>query len=110
MINPDSHFQGGVIIGCKKQALEKATKYRAGLVMWTDGSKLDQGNTGAAVCWRDKKLDRWKDKSVFLGKKNKILDAELWAISEDTPITIFWDSQKALKESSIPLLTHKIGF
>ena len=77
--------------------------------MWTDGSKLDQGNTGAAVCWKDKKLDRWKNKSVYLGKNKGILDAELWAILEalivatketrnakGTPITIFCDSQKAL--------------
>ena len=57
MINPDSHFQGEVIIRCKKQALEGATKYQAGLGMWTDGSKVDQGNMGATACCRDKKLD-----------------------------------------------------
>lgn len=76
--------------------------------MWTDGSKLEQGNVSAAVGWRDKKFNQWKIKSIFLGK-NEVLDAELWAILEalkvvgketinmrDTPITIFSDSQKAL--------------
>ena len=101
MIGPNIHLQGEVIIGHKEQALEEATKYRAGLIMWTDGSKLDQGNTGAAVCW--------KDKSVFFGKNKEVLDAELSAIldvlkfatketrnAKDIPITIFCDSQKAL--------------
>lgn len=44
---------------------------------------LDQGNSGAAVRWSDKKnlIDR-KKKSVFLGKNKAILDAGLWAILE----------------------------
>ena len=59
------------------------------------------------VCWREKALDLWKEKSVFLGKNKEILDAELWAISnalgmetlnaKDVPITIFCDSQKAVR-------------
>ena len=53
--------------------------------------------------------------SVFLGKNKEILDAELWAILEalgiarketlngrDTPITIFCNSQKALKTIQHP--------
>ena len=99
------------IIRNKKQALKEARKYRAGLIFWTDGSKLDQGNTGAAVCWKDKALDRWKEKSIFLGKNKEILDVELWAIwkaleialrettnMKNVPVTLFYDSQKALKE------------
>lgn len=81
------------------------------------GSKLDQGNIGAAVCRRDKGRDQWKDKSVFLGKSKEILDAELWAILEalgitrnetlnarDMPITIFRNSQKALKAIEPPYI------
>ena len=103
----------------KKQALQEATKYRAGLVLWTDGSKLDNGNTGAAVCWKDKRSDRWRQKSVFLGRNKEVLDAELWAISNaleiatketlntgNTPITIFCDSQKALQAIQRPYF-HK---
>lgn len=53
--------------------------------------------------------NQWKEQSVFLGKNKKVLDAELWAIlkgleialkilhKRDTPVTIFCDSQKALK-------------
>ncbi len=78
--------------------------------MWVDGSKLDQGNAGAAVCWKDKVSNSWKSTAVFLGKNKEILDAELWAIANgldvarkitqetNTPITIFSDSQEALTE------------
>lgn len=109
VIGPDFRFRGEIIIQHKKQALVEATRHRNGLVMWTDGSKLDQGNAGDAICWKTKRLDRWKDKSVFLGKNKEIIDAELWAILEalivatkeiqntrGAPITVFCDSQKGL--------------
>ena len=94
----------------RPNALEEAKKNRTGLVMWTDGSKLDHGRVGAAVCWKESPIDLWKEKSVFLGKNKEVLDAELWAISnaldiaakktsndKGVPITIFCDSQKALR-------------
>ena len=58
--------------------------------------------------WKDKRLDRWKNMSYYLGKNKEILDAELWAISEalvvatkeipnaKIPITMFCDLEKAL--------------
>ena len=109
-IEPGTCFQGEITIKCKKQALKEATRYQAGFVIWTDGSKLDNGSCGAAICWRDKRLNKWKQKSVFFGKNKEILDAELWAVSDaldtairetsnadNTPIIIVCDSQKALK-------------
>ena len=114
VIKSGTCFEGKVIVEGKKQALHEATKYRASLVMWTDGSKLDNGNSGAAVCWRDKRLARWKQKSVFLGKNKEILDAEPWEISDgldiaiqetsnaNNTITIFCDSQKALQAIQQP--------
>ena len=66
-------FTGKVVIQPKKEALEETKKYRTGLVMWTDGSKLDHGRAGATVCWREKALDSWKEKSAFLGKVRKFL-------------------------------------
>ena len=80
-----------------------------GMVLWTDGSRLDTGNVGAAVILRDKSLNKWRETSVFLGKNKEILDAELWAIAialeaatRETgvnfgaPITVFTDSREAL--------------
>lgn len=75
--NPDLYFQGKVVIEDKEQALKEANKYQAGLVMWTDGSKLDQDNTEAAVCWKDKRLSQQKNKSGFFWKSKESLGAEL---------------------------------
>ncbi len=60
-------FSGKIVIQPKKNAFEEAKKYRAGLVMWTDRSKLDYGigQVGAAVCWKEKTLDSWKEKVSF---------------------------------------------
>ena len=62
-------------------------------VLWVDGSKLSQGNAGAAVCRKDKDYDSWENSSVFLGENKETVDAELWAIagkitlnSHQTPI------------------------
>lgn len=55
--------------------MEGEKKYRAGSVIWTDGSKLSQGNLGAAVSWKDKDLNRWKTTSLYLGENKEILDA-----------------------------------
>ena len=122
VIKTGTCFEGKIIIENKKQALDEATKYRPGLVLWTDGSKLENGNTGAAVCWRDKRTNRWREKSVFLGRNKEVLDAELWAIMDaleiaiegtsntsDPPITIFSDSQKAFQEIQHPA-SHKNRF
>lgn len=69
-------FQGTIVIQSKKNIIKEARKYRPSLVMWIDGSKLDQC-IGAAVCWREKTCDLWKKKGVFLGKNKEILDTEL---------------------------------
>ena len=103
-------FSGTIIIEEKKRAVQEARRYRTGTVMCVDGSKLDQGNAGAAVCWKDKASNSWKGTPAFLGKNKGILDAELWAIANgldvarkitqetNTPITIFSDSREALTE------------
>lgn len=61
-------FEVQVVIEPTKDA-EKAKRDCRGLVLWTDGSKLDQGNVGAAVCWKEKISNQWKEQSVFLGGK-----------------------------------------
>ncbi len=68
-------FSGTIIIEEEKRAVQEARRYRTGTVMWVDGSKLDQGNAGAAVCWKDKVSNNWKSTAVFLGKNKEILDA-----------------------------------
>ena len=74
---PASGFAGSIIIE-KKKALEEAKRCQTGAVMWADGSKLDQGNVGAAVCWKDRDPNNWKNK--------EILDADLWEIADGIEI------------------------
>ena len=57
---PASGFAGSIIIDEQKRALEEAKSCQTGAVMWTDGSKLNQGNAGAAACWKYRDLNRWK--------------------------------------------------
>ena len=102
-------FEVQVVIEPIKDALEKARRDCRGLALSTDGSKLDQGNAGAAICWNEKVSNQWKEQSVFLGKNKEVLDAELRAIlkgleialkilhERDAPVTIFCESQKALE-------------
>lgn len=92
------------------------------MVLWTDGSKLEQSHIAAAVCWEDKTAGQWKEKGMFLGKYKEILDAELWAILEaldiakkttnigNMPITIFCDLQRALKAIVLPPTYQEIRF
>lgn len=108
---PDSYslVKLDVIIKDKKEIMEEAKKDKPGLVLWIDGSKLDQGQTTAAICQKDKLAAKQKERSIFLRRKKKILDAKLWAISKAVEIakkianfriilvTIFFDSQKALR-------------
>lgn len=102
-------FPGEIVKERKEKAIEQAKKYQVGTFFWTDGSKLDTGNVGAAITWRDKNREEWKEMSVFLGKNKEILDAELWAIAmaleaakRETrgnfraPLTVFTDSREAL--------------
>ena len=50
----DKLFQVDVIMRCKKRALQEARKNQPGLILWTDGLKVDQGQVTAVVCWEDK--------------------------------------------------------
>lgn len=72
-----------LLLKVRREHLEDARRNQPGLFLWTDGSKLDQGQAAAdAVCWEDKVTGWWKEKSVFLGKNKEIVDADLCAILE----------------------------
>ena len=93
----------------KREAIQEAKRNRVGIVLWTDGSRLDVGKVGAAVVWFDGKLNKWQEKRRFLGKNKDSFDAELWAILDalvlgikrtrnvgPTTVTVFTDSQAAI--------------
>ena len=112
---PVQFFPGKICIEERSKAIETAKKAddRANLSLWCDGSKLDQGEAGAAVVW---KLDNeWLTQKVTLGKNKEIFDAEMWGISEAVKIaeqkclkaqqplviSIFCDSQHAINRLKV---------
>lgn len=56
---------------CKKEAIEEARKHNLGLVLWTDGLKLDQGHVVAIVCWEEKSNAKRKEMAFFEGKTKR---------------------------------------
>lgn len=83
--------------------------------MWTNGSRLDGGEAGAADVWFDRRLGKWQEKRRFLGKNTDSFDAELWDISDalalgikrtknvgPTTVTVFTDSQAAITKIRDP--------
>ena len=103
-------FPREIIISSKEIAeLEAEIPYN-GLILWTDGSRIDSGATGIGITWESSQ--KWQKKSLALGHSKEIFDAELLAISEALKIavkekrknrfqvlTIFSDSKTAIKRS-----------
>ena len=77
-----------VVVQPRKEAFHDAKKKREGMVLWTDGSRLDTGKAGSAVVWLDKMSDKWQEKRQYLGENKDLFDAELWAISDALEISI----------------------
>lgn len=73
----DINFSENIVIEAKKQALKEVKKYHAGYVIQVDKSKLCQGNAGEAAYEKNKNLNRWEKKSVFLYKNKEVIDAKL---------------------------------
>lgn len=98
-------FEGQVVMESPKKTFEKAKGDCQGLLIQTDRSKLDQGNIGAAICWKDKARDQWKKQSMFLGKNKEALNTQLWAILKALKVALkVLDKKKHQLQSSA---THK---
>lgn len=97
-----------IVIETKKKVLEEAKKYWADNIVEVDGLKLSQGNV--RVTASQKSQNKWKNKSIFLGKNKEIINAGLQVIMisleiagkiildgyQTTSITIFNDSIEVL--------------
>ena len=76
-----------------------------GLVLWTDGSRLDNGKVGAAVAWQDI-FESWHTPELRLGRRKEVFDTELTeacealrlarSLQSTGPVTVFLDSQTAI--------------
>ncbi len=49
---PMQYFPGKIFMEEKRRAIEEAKNIQADLILWCDGSKLNQRGTGAAVVWK----------------------------------------------------------
>jgi len=88
------------------EAKAEAERTRPGLIMFTDGSRLDDGATGYSVVW--KRGLTWAGAKVHMGKNQEAYDAECVALAHalelaaqrsTTPerVTIFSDAQAAIR-------------
>ena len=70
-------FQGKVYVDSKEDALRVAQEWSDQWgAMWTDGSRLEGGEVGAAVAWRDN--SSWRGSGTYLGTNKEVFDAEVF--------------------------------
>ena len=102
-------FLGRVVIQEKEQALAVAGGWDTDSpnTVWTDGSRLDSGDVGAA-CASSGGGGEWVGQGFYLGHNKEVFDAEIFAIYQAMRIldrqqaigqqyTIFSDSQAAIQ-------------
>lgn len=65
------------MIKYKKEVIEEVRKDKPGLLLGPDRLNLDQGQTAAAVCSKNKLAAKWKERNIFLRQNKEILDIEL---------------------------------
>ena len=72
-------FPGGVTIQEREQALAVASgQWDNRNTIWTDGSRLDSGDVGAACAWFNN--GEWVGRGFCLGSNKEVFDAETFAI------------------------------
>ena len=71
--------QDRVIVDRNEEALEVAQEWAdQERTVWSDGSRLESGEVGAAVAWW--KEGGWGGQGICLGKNKEVFDAEVFAI------------------------------
>ena len=100
-----STFPGRVMVPGHDEAIEQAQKEQPGLVLWSDGSRLEDGRVGAGVAWTATP-GHWRTVEIPLGRSKEVFDAELQgvcralelaqAMGENRQVTVFVDSQAAI--------------
>ena len=102
-------FNAELIQEEREEAKKEAEKERPGLVMFTDGSRLESEAARYAVAWRNGQT--WEGIKTHMGYNQEAYDAECAALARalevatrrvPTPshVTIFTDAQAAIKRMS----------
>jgi hypothetical protein len=77
-INPQK-AKAKVYVLEKKEALKVAQITDEGLILWMDGSRLEDGRVECAVVWKEGE-EKWEAERHYLGKKKEVFDIEVYAI------------------------------
>jgi ribonuclease HI len=98
-------FPGRIIVQRTEDALIAARAMQPGNAIWSDGSRLENGRSGAGIAWQEP-CGEWKARSFPLGKGREVFDAELVGavqalqaalkMDDSGPITVLLDSQAAI--------------
>src|SRR6266705_808452 len=72
-------FPGGICIEEPGPAAETASLWKARDTVWTDGSRLDSGDVGAACVWKGGSEEGWRGRRSHLGNNKEVVDAEVYA-------------------------------
>ncbi|KAI0998332.1 hypothetical protein K3495_g9863 [Podosphaera aphanis] len=87
----DKPFPGTIsITPDATEAKNFATEYQTAqgeLSFWTDGSKLENQRTRAAVAWRTSE-GQWQIQKRHLGRNKEVFDAELYGIDQALNIAL----------------------
>ena len=88
---------------------ETATESHPDLILWSDGSRLANGQIGAGVAWQGPQ-GNWLSREILLGIGKEVFDAELSgacntleiALRDNSqgPVTVMLDSQAAITRLS----------
>jgi ribonuclease HI len=100
-----SQFPGQIKVWSTEEAQAAAQTIQPGQALWSDGSRLENGRSGAGVAWQDFQ-GSWKTRGFPLGLGQEVFDAELLGalqalriakrVRGKGPITILLDSQAAI--------------
>ena len=99
-------FDAALVEEEREEAKKEAETERPGFVMFTDGSRLENGATGYAVTWKNGQS--WEGIKTHMGYNQEAFDAECAALARaletaaksDPPpdhVTIFTDAQAAIR-------------
>ncbi|ODM18007.1 hypothetical protein SI65_06795 [Aspergillus cristatus] len=100
-----SQFPGQTEMLPGPEALAAAQSLPPELAIWSDGSRLENGKSGAGIAWQEPG-GTWKTRGFPLGKGCEVFDAELLGVvqalqlaekvGDQRPVTILLDSQAAI--------------
>lgn len=98
-------FPGQIKILAPEKALEAAQTIDPNRTIWSDGSRLENGRSGAGIAWKDAQRG-WKSRGFPLGKGQEVFDAELLGVVQALqlakkirmlgPSIVLLDSQAAI--------------